>query len=177
MSLLENHSIKLRALEPEDLDTLFSIENSSELWEVSNTLTPYSKDLLKKYIENAHQDIYEVKQLRLVISNKQDDLTIGLIDLFDYDPLNQRAGIGILILSEFRHKGFAYSALHQFMEYAFDHLDMHQLYANIPSDNQNSIDLFKKLNFRHIGTQKDWIKKKGEYKNVERYQVLNPNHL
>jgi len=177
MSLLENHTLKLRALEPEDLDTLFSIENSSDLWNVSNTLTPYSKDLLKKYIENAHQDIYEVKQLRLVISDKRNDATVGLIDLFDYDPLNQRAGIGILILKEFRHKGFALSALNQFMKYAFEHLDLHQLFANIPSDNQHSLDLFEKLHFLHIGTQKDWIKRNGVYKHVERYQIINPNHL
>jgi len=177
MSLLENHKIKLRALEPDDLDTLFSVENSSDLWDVSNTLVPYSRDLLKKYIDNAHQDIYEAKQLRLVISNQKDHMIVGLIDLFDYDPLNQRAGIGILILKPFRHKGFASSALKQFTEYAFDHLDLHQLYANIPSDNQNSLDLFEKLNFLHIGTQKDWIKRKGEFKHVERYQFINPNHL
>ena len=177
MSLLENHTIKLRALEPEDLDTLFSIENSSDLWDVSNTLTPYSKELLKKYIENAHQDIYEVKQLRLVISDKKNNTTVGLIDLFDYDPLNQRAGIGILILKQFRHKGFASGALNLFIKYAFEHLDLHQLFANIPSDNQNSLDLFEKLHFLHIGTQKDWIKRKGVYKHVERYQIINPNHL
>lgn len=176
MSLLENHRIKLRALEPDDLDTLFSIENSSDLWDISNTLAPYSRDLLKKYIENAHQDIYEVKQLRLVISDKKNKMTVGLIDLFDYDPLNQRAGIGILILNKFRHKGFASSALSQFMDFVFGHLDLHQLYANIPSDNEHSLELFKKLNFLHIGTQRDWIKRKGKFKHVERYQIINPNH-
>lgn len=177
MGLLKNDKVKLRALEPDDLDLLFSVENSSDLWEISNTITPFSKDLLKKYIDNAHQDIFEAKQLRLVVTDVKNSMTVGLIDLFDYDPKHQRAGIGILILNQYRHKGFASSALGLFLEYAFKHLDLHQLYANIPSHNQHSLELFKKLNFNPIGTQKDWIKIKGEFKDVERFQIINPNHL
>lgn len=177
MSLIENDTVKLRALEPDDLDTLFSVENNIDLWDISNTIAPFSRDLLRKYIENAHQDIYEARQLRLVIANKSNNITVGLIDLFDYDPKHQRAGVGILILNQFLHQGFASTALTLFMSYAFDHLDLHQLYANIPSSNQPSLGLFKKLKFRHVGTQKDWIKVKGEFQDVERYQIINSKNL
>ena len=97
---LKGQNIHLRALEPEDLDFLYEIENNESIWEVSNTQTPYSKWVLKNYLENSHLDIYEAKQLRLAICQDEDFPAIGLIDLFDFDPRNNRAGIGIVIQKE-----------------------------------------------------------------------------
>lgn len=175
MDSLKNDIITLRALEPEDLDFLFSTENDQSFWEVSSTQTPFSKYLLKQYLANAHQDIYEAKQLRLVIVNTKTNKNIGLIDLFDFSPQHQRAGIGILILQEYQNKGYAAEVLKVFINYAFKHLNLHQIYANIPSDNTNSIALFEKLKFEKIGTQKDWILSTGIFKDVYLYQVINSN--
>lgn len=176
MSLLENEFVKLRSLEPTDLDLLFSIENDTQNWEVSNTLAPFSRDVLSKYLKNAHQDIYEAKQLRLVITSKSDDLIVGLIDLFDFNPQHERAGIGILILDEFQRQGYAQSTLELFLKYAFEHLDLHQIYANIPADNKSSLALFRKINFKEIGVKQSWIKVKGNFKDVVMLQILNPKH-
>lgn len=176
MNLLENELVKLRSLETDDLDLLFSIENDSRFWEVSNTLTPYSRDLLTQYLKNAHQDIYEAKQLRLVIINKADNTIVGLIDLFDFNPQHERAGIGILILNKYQRQGYAKSSLELFLKYAFQHLDLKQIYANIPIDNVSSLDLFRKVNFKEIGTKKDWIKTKGKFKDIIMLQILNPYH-
>ena len=176
MKLLENELIKLRSLETSDLDLLFSIENDSRYWEVSNTLVPFSRDLLAKYLKNAHQDIYEAKQLRLVITRKSDGIIVGLIDLFDFNPQHERAGIGILILNEFQRQGYAKTTLELFLRYAFEHLDLHQIYANIPVDNKSSLELFNKSNFKEIGIKKSWIKVKGAFKDVVILQILNPNH-
>ena len=96
MITLKGETVFLRALEPEDLEFIHAVENDESIWEVSNTQTPYSKFLIKEYLEQAHKDIYEVKQLRLVISDYQ-DATLGLIDLFDFDFKNKRAGVGLLI--------------------------------------------------------------------------------
>ena len=77
--------VALRALEPEDIDLLYKWENDMEIWEVSNTLTPFSKHQLKTYIELAQLDIYQTKQLRLIVEGTNEDgecSTVGLIDLF-----------------------------------------------------------------------------------------------
>lgn len=173
MQLLQNKIIRLRALEPEDVDFLFSTENDLDFWEVSSTQTPFSKNILKQYLANAHQDIYEAKQLRLVIVDVENEINIGLIDLFDYNPQHQRAGIGILILKQYQNKGFAFEALKLFINYAFKKLNLHQIYANIPYDNLKSIALFEKLDFNIIGTMKDWINSDNLYKNVNLYQLIN----
>ncbi|MBT8394680.1 MAG: GNAT family N-acetyltransferase [Flavobacteriaceae bacterium] len=174
MVTLKGKKIYLRALEPDDLEFVHEIENNESFWEISNTETPYSRYLIKQYIEESHKDIYQVKQLRLVISNYNDE-PIGLIDIFDFDFKNKRAGIGILIEnSEDRNRGYGGEALQLLMDYCFSHLNLHQLYCNITEGNDASMNLFSKLGFKEVGLKKDWNLVDGNYKNEYLYQKINP---
>lgn len=169
---LQGERIYLRALEPEDLDFLYELENNTELWEVSGTTTPYAKHILERYLENAHRDIYDVKQLRLCICDKYDKVT-GFIDLFDFDPKNRRAGIGIVILApDERNKGIGFESITILEKYASTILNLRQLYANVTEDNAASRHLFEKLGFQKVGTKKDWIFSEGSYKNEILFQKI-----
>lgn len=161
MSVLESENISLRALEPSDVDLLFRWENDSNLWLLSNTLVPYSKYILKRYIRNSHLDIYQTRQLRLMIDHKRKEGTdtIGAIDLFDFDPYHLRAGIGILIKEEKdRKKGYASEALNLFIRYCFQTLQLHQVYCNVSADNESSLKLFLKQGFVVVGEKKEWLR-------------------
>lgn len=173
MVTLKGKHIYLRALEPEDLEFIHELENDETFWEISNTETPYSKFLIKQYLEESHKDIYQVKQLRLVISNYEDD-PLGLIDVFDFDFKNKRAGIGILIRdSSDRNNGHGSEALKLLTNYCFSHLNLHQLYCNISEGNTASIKLFSSHGFREIGLKKDWNLVNGSFKNEFVYQKIN----
>ena len=175
MVTLTGEHINLRALEPEDLDFIYYIENNETLWELSATQTPFSKFLIKQYLENAHRDIYDVKQLRLAICAK-DEALLGLIDLFDFDPVHKRAGVGIVIADKAdRGKGFGKEALQLLVNYCFTHLNLHQLYANISSENKNSQKLFENSGFQQIGIKKDWTFISGSFKDEIFYQLINKN--
>ena len=177
MITLKGDNINLRALEPEDLEFVYAIENDESIWEVSNTQTPYSKFLIRQYLENAHQDIYEAKQLRLAICKKDSDIAIGLIDLFDFDPRNKRAGIGIVIQNkEDRSQGFGKEALALLIDFSFTHLQLHQLFANIGLGNDSSLNLFATFGFQKIGIKKDWIYSHNSYQDEAIFQLINPNH-
>ena len=174
MITLKGKNIYLRALEPNDLEFVYAMENDQSIWEVSNTQTPYSRFLVKQYLENAHQDIYEAKQLRLAICQDEDFPALGLIDLFDFDPLNRRAGIGIVIQSiNDRNKNIGSEAIHLMIQYAFHNLNLHQLYANIATDNLASLALFTKFGFQEIGVKKDWTLVNGTFKDEALFQLLN----
>jgi len=174
MITLTGNTIYLRALEPEDLEFIYAIENNESVWEVSNTQTPYSRFLIRQYLENAHQDIYEAKQLRLAICLNSTFEAIGLIDLFDFDPKNNRAGVGIVISNKNnRNSGIGSEALQLVINYAFNQLQLHQLYANIGSDNEVSLQLFTKFGFQKIGVKKDWIKVNNVFKDEMLYQLIN----
>ncbi|MCK5441147.1 MAG: GNAT family N-acetyltransferase [Maribacter sp.] len=173
MLSLVGKDIHLRALEPEDLDFLYTLENNPSVWEISGTTTPYSKHVLKQYLENAHRDIYDVKQLRLCICKK--DTVLGLIDLFDFDPQNHRAGIGIVVLEENeRNNGIGTQAIALLCDYAFTTLGLRQLFANVVEDNAASVHLFQKMGFLQAGIKKDWIFSNGSYKNEILFQKIKP---
>lgn len=170
---LKGKHIYLRALEPEDLEFIHTVENDESLWELSNTITPYSKFLIKQYLEHSHKDIFEVKQLRLVISN-HDDIALGMIDLFDFDFINSRAGVGILVKeTKDRQLGYGKEALQLLINYSFTHLGLHQLYCNISEENKASIKLFRSQGFNKIGLKEDWNYVDGTYKNEYIFQLLN----
>lgn len=171
MNTLKGKNIFLRALEPTDLDFLYQVENDQRLWEVSNTSTPYSRYILEQYLQNSYRDIYEVKQLRLVICRTDDASSIGLIDLYDYDPKNRRVGVGIVIYSNAdKRKGFASESLQLVCDYAFENLMVHQVFAGITEDNKASITLFEKAGFQKNGRKKDWIFGRETYKDEFIYQ-------
>ena len=173
MNKLKGKQVYLRALEPEDLEFVHAIENDESIWEISNTQTPYSKFLIKQYLEHAHKDIYEVKQLRLVICKNSHE-TLGLIDIFDFDFSNKRAGIGILIKNEAdRNNGYGKEALQLLTAYCFKQLHLHQLYCNIAEDNKVSLKLFSSSGFEKIGLKKDWNLIGGSYKNELLLQHIN----
>lgn len=172
MLSLTGKNIYLRALEKVDLEFLYGLENDTEFWEISGTVVPYSRDVLSLYLEHAHRDIYDVKQLRLVICNK-DHASIGLIDLFDFDPQNHRAGIGIVIKEDSnRNNGVGAEAVHMICNYAVKTLALKQVYANILIDNTNSIFLFKKLGFEQVGIKRNWIYTDGAYKDEILFQKI-----
>lgn len=173
MLTLKGEHIYLRALEPEDLLFLEKVENDEHLWEVSSTQVPFSRFILKKYLENSHLDIYETKQLRLAIVSQESSTALGFIDLFDFNPSHRRAGVGIVIASTtMRNKGYALESLQLLANYAFTHLKVHQLYANIPEDNTASRKLFGKAGYIQAGIKKDWVLTQGEYKNEILYQLI-----
>ena len=162
---------KLRALEPTDIHFLYELENQEYLWEISQTQLPFSKHLLIEYLNNAKQDIYEAKQFRYGIESIDNHL-VGCIDLYDFDPKNRRACVGIAILKSYQQQGFAEYSLHILIEYSRKYFNLHQLIAYIPEDNIPSRSLFEKIGFVSYGIKKDWILSNGVFKNVNVYQLF-----
>ena len=174
MITLKGKNLFLRALEPNDLEFIYAIENDESVWEISHTQTPYSRLLVRQYLENANQDIYEAKQLRLAICENDAENAIGLLDLFDFDPKNNRAGIGILIKNtDNRNQGIGTEALGLLINYAFCNLNLNQLYANIDTQNIGSLKLFTNFGFQKIGVKKQWNLVNGVYKDEALFQLIH----
>lgn len=177
---LEGKNIRLRAMEPTDLDILYRWENDHDNWFVSNTHAPFSKHILSKFIDEAGRDIYETKQLRLMIELKSQPVgkndPAGAVDLFDFDPHHRRAAIGILIgRKELRQKGFASEALALVIDYAFEVLRLHQLFCNIAAGNEVSMTLFTKFGFVVAGEKKEWLRTRESWVSEYILQLINPS--
>jgi len=175
LDYLENNNIKLRAPEPFDLDILYKWENNTDTWLAGSTITPFSKNIISKYLDTAHLDIYEAKQLRLMIDlKKENNRTIGSVDLFDFDPFHHRAGVGILIAEKAdRKKGYASEVLSALILYCFEILGLHQLYCNVSADNKASLKLFQNLGFKITGKKKEWIRRGNKYYDEYLLQLIH----
>jgi diamine N-acetyltransferase len=171
MKYLENDNLSLQKPEPEDLEFLFTLENNTEFWHLSDTKTPFTRWHIKQHIENSSYDIYTNKELRLIIRLKENKLAIGVIDLFDFDPNNLRAGIGIVILPEFQKKGIASQSLELVIKYGFEVLNLNQFYCQVDEDNNASVRLFENVGFSKCGTLRKWKRRDYDFIDVSIYQL------
>jgi diamine N-acetyltransferase len=145
------------------LELLYEKENNPAVWGAGNMLAPCSRHAFRQYLQDAQQDIYAARQLRLMIDVQQDDgvrITVGAADLFDFDPQNLRAEVGVVIYEPaFRRKGYATQAMRLLIAYSADTLQLHQLYCSVAESNEASVALFRRLGFEVTGVKKDWRKK------------------
>ena len=148
--------MKLRALEPEDLDVLYQLENDHGLWHAGTTNVPYSRYTLHDYIATSSDDIYADRQVRLMVCD-DDGQTVGIADLVHFDPQHLRAEVGLVIMEAHRRKGYGFQALQTLCDYALRVVHMHQLYAIIHEDNQAARNLFRKAGFTQQGVLKEWL--------------------
>ncbi|RZK14861.1 MAG: N-acetyltransferase [Hymenobacter sp.] len=151
----------LRALEPDDLEFLFALENDPDLWAASDVLpAPVSRHALREYLRHSTASLAEAGQMRLIISGENGQ-AVGTLDLYDYSALHQRVGVGITVLKNERRQGHAQKALTELLPYAREALRLHQLYCTVAEDNQASISLFEKTGFRRVGVRHQWLRAAG----------------
>ena len=164
-------SVKLRALEPEDLDLLYTIENDRELWDVSETNTPMSKFVIRQYLANQPQDVFQAGEVRLVIEDASLTTAVGLIDLTGVSVTNRSAEIGIALLKSDRGKGYGTVALQSIEEYAKNNLQLRFLYCKVSlHHNPKSKYLFESNSYKKIAVLPEWHFHNGEYEDLILYQ-------
>ncbi len=153
---MQNDQIRLRPLEPEDLAILYTLENDTALWSVGCQNVPYSRYMLHQYIAESKGDIFVDKEVRLVVASGSDDEVLGLVDMFEFDPMHHRAQVGIVIRRTHRGKGYALQALLLLKSYA-RYLQIHQLYAYVSCRNEESLQLFRSAGFGVETRLSDWL--------------------
>ena len=172
---LTGRLVRLRTVEPADAELLYAWENDPAVWAVSGTTEPFSREQIERFIERQLEggDLLRTGQLRLMIEVSERSRTIGTLDLFEYDPLHGRAGLGILIYdAEQRGRGYAADAVETLCRYAREGLRMHQLWCNVGADNAASLGLFRKLGSREAGTKRDWLWTPDGYRDEVLFQKL-----
>ena len=146
--------IRLRKLEPTDLPFLYQWENDSSAWADGTNHNPLSQQDMRDYIRHTTGDIYKDGQLRLMIEAEEE--TVGCVDLFDFDPRNRRAAIGMYVMPENRGKGYAKVALEMLETYAFGYLNLRILYAIIAMDNEPCTSLYKQAGYTSSSPLLGW---------------------
>ncbi len=155
MTNIQGKKVLLRAVEPSDIQLLYEWENDTDIWGVSGTTSPFSHHTLSLFVEAQQQDIFSSRQLRLIICTLGGE-AVGALDIFEFDPFHQRAGVGIMVASEYQRCGYGADALLAAERYAVDYLRVRQLWCNIEEDNLASLALFSSLGYEQVGVKRDW---------------------
>ena len=171
---ISHDKVSLRIAEPEDADLIYAWENDRRIWRVSETNAPTSRFQIEQFLLS-NSDLVTNKQLRLMIHIAPATSPVGCVDLFDYDPIHERVGVGILIDEAHRNQGYATQAIQLVMEYLFNDLMVHQVHCLIDETNISSQKLFQRLGFQYGGRRKDWIKTPEGFIDTLFYQ-FNPSH-
>lgn len=164
-------NIQLRAIEPADLEMLYHWENDPAVWRVSGTMAPISRDRLARFISEQVYDLYATRQMRLMVD--VDNVAVGCVDIFDFEPLHRRFGIGILIYAdEHRRRGYARRVIDVVKEYARNTLDLRQIWVTIDEDNPASVALFEGCGFTLSARRREWINRGGKFIDELEYQCF-----
>lgn len=167
----EQPILRLRAMEPSDVELLYAWENDRSVWRVSGTMAPLSRERIAQFIAEQSYDLYATRQMRLII--EVEGVAVGSADIFEFDPYNLRFGIGILIYAaEHRRRGYARAAIEQLKEYGRESLGIHQIWAEVAADNVASIALFEECGFEVSGRHREWLRRGEEFIDQLDYQLL-----
>lgn len=170
--LLRDEEIILCTPERDDLERLFMWENDTSMWNVGNAVAPYSHKQLWDYIECYEADIFKSRQLKFIIKSVTEGEAMGEIDVFDFDPVNRHASVGIMMDSQYRGRGLATRALKLLCEYCHRHIGMHSLMAVTELSNVAGQRLFKAVGFSSNGCLKSWVRRGNSYFDVVIFQRL-----
>ena len=173
---IKDDTITLRCAEPEDAELIYRWENNRGIWRVSGTHVPFTRFQIDQFLLS-NNDLFSQKQLRLMIDLNETGESIGCIDIFDYDGINQRAGIGIMIGNEHRKQGYAKAALALCIDFLFNDVLLHQVYCSVDETNTESQELFHGQGFELCGRRKDWLKTLEGFLDVLEYQLMSPKNV
>lgn len=152
----------LRAIEPEDLDLMYIIENDDSISLYSSTTVPLSRYALKRYIEESRGDLFQDQQLRLTIMNPELGISCGFVDLTDFSPVNGHAQVGIVLLSEAQGRGMATMALQELALYATEQ-GLRQLYAVVSVHNIKGCKLFQRAGYDKTAILPRWLRSEEKF--------------
>lgn len=171
----DSPKITLRAVEPQDVDIIFEIDNDVEAWADSDMSAPYSRALLAKYADGYMAEPFEEGQLRLIAEDKESREVVGILDYYEISALHLNAMTGIYVRPAFRRKGYGRAMLEAAKSYASRHLHLIMLGARILQDNSASVSLFSKTGFSCHGIMPNWHIADGEARNVLNFYVSLPS--
>lgn len=167
---MENDTVFLREVEPEDASLLLLWENCPTVKRVSGRQENYSLAEINAFIAQS-KNVDALQQVRFMICKTEDKFPIGTVDLYDMDFHYRHAGIGVLIKDEAnRNKGFASQAINKCIQLGIEKYQIVNYFCVIHKNNLASIKLFEKNGFVQIGVRKNWYYLDGKWEDELMFQ-------
>ncbi|MFC4543630.1 GNAT family N-acetyltransferase [Halosolutus amylolyticus] len=145
--------------------------------------TPWSRDRVAEFLDSAANDESSINLLVCLAPDLErgngpasdeptaaDPEILGAVNLFDVD--RHTGTLSYWLYDAYQGEGYATEAVSAVVEYAFAELGLHRVEARAFAENDRSRALLDRLGFVHEGTERECDFANGEYRNVERYGLL-----
>lgn len=100
------------------------------------------------------------------------DEPVGCVELYNYDPVNRRAAVGIVVSNEHRHHGYGGAMIRELTQFCIRNTSLHQIFADIAVTNAVSLHIFQQAGYQHCATLRDWVVRGDEFVDTYRYQMI-----
>lgn len=175
LTRLQTKRLTLRPYAVADIPALVPLIGAREV--AATTLRiphPYREADARDFIAATKEDVSTGNELRLAVIMRESGSLCGGMGLrIETDHL--RAELGYWIGVPYWGKGYATEAAAAMVNYGFDTLGLHRIFAGHVANNLASARVLQKIGMRHEGCQRGHILKWGEFLDLELYGMLTPN--
>ena len=133
---------------------------------------PYTNQDATNWVKKTQAEWNTGHAFVFVITLKKTGAVIGAMGLH-LQSSHDRAEIGYSIAEPHWNKGYATEALIAVLEFGFQELQLHKIFATHMMQNKSSGRVMQKAGMRREATLKDHYKKGGRYVSVVQYYAIN----
>ena len=165
-------SFILRPLEREDLRFVHELDNNETVMHY------WFEEPYEAFVELADlydRHIHDQSERRFIAEMGGEP--VGLVELVEINHIHRRAEFQIIIAPAHQGKGYATVATRLAMDYAFTVLNLYKLYLIVDCDNERAVSVYAKLGFTEEGRLREEFFVDGEYRDVLRMAIFQPEYL
>ena len=167
--------VYIRPITYSDTDDIIKWRNSESVRKQFIYRELFTGESHKKWLR---EQIETKKAYQFIVCEKENNHPIGCTYLRDLDLIYHKAEYGVFLGEEKkRGKGIGKEILSLTMQFAFEELDLHKVYARALSDNLASIHCFLHSGFLQEAVLRDDVFIDGEYFNVVFVGMLKSDYL
>jgi RimJ/RimL family protein N-acetyltransferase len=173
--MLEDNSIKLRKLSPNDFSVYHNWRNDLDvMYSTSPALDVYTLEETENLIQIMSS---QPDAKGYIIEYKQTGQAIGIISLIHIDTKNRSAEC-VLDIGErdMWGKGIGTAALSVILKYAFDELNLHRVTLQVFSFNKRAINLYQKIGFKQEGQLRQALYRGGNWHDIIMMGILSTEY-
>jgi RimJ/RimL family protein N-acetyltransferase len=162
-AMLEGKLVRLRPMEPEDVDRYYEWINDEEVKEFLSSRYYFSRAAEAEWLKEHVSSPLSFTNLSFAMDTL-DGRHIGSIGLGDASPHHRRAELGIAIGDkEFWSRGYGTDAICTLLRFAFDEINLHRVHLKVDERNMRAIACYRKCGFVEEGHLRDDRYARGSY--------------
>lgn len=170
---LKTDRLVLRAFNNADAGRVQTLAGEFEIADTTLSIPhPYGDGVAEEWIKTHAENFENRKSLTLAICLADSNSVIGAVGLMNLNPQHQNAELGYWIGKPYWNRGYCTEACLRVLEFGFQELDLHRIYAHHMTRNPASGKVLTKIGMKHEGRVRESIVKWDEFEDIDLYGIL-----